>query len=376
LANQSFLHRTLSIAFLTQMLLSLPLWTMSGRSFIAVPLLPVIQQDLVRMASPILFGLLCIALIYGIFQPERKQLGTLAILAALILLDVHRLQVWVWFYILWLLLKPYGAQGFRALATCVYLWSGLNKINQHFLADVIPDWQKTLHLPGEVLQYVLAALAICAELFLAYGIWRSVHQKWVLWLAIALHTFILAVLALQGNWNMVVWPWNIALPICIWYCSRANNEQAAPQQPDIIRDYNWYIPVGLAGIMPAFYSLGIWPYTLSWMLYSGLQPELTFTSKQNFAAQMSPKAAEKVFEVAGESFLVLDDWTFSEARVPPFQHPAVFERHAEHWCSTTLPGQDRGTYRLDLIRFCKNCEDLVQKICPKQEERFPGMGAR
>jgi hypothetical protein len=346
---------------------------MYQRTFLAVPLLPGIEQKLVTLVSPVCYAILVALLIYRLFRPNKSAIGVCIALVVLILLDVHRLQIWVWFYLLWLLLKRHETTGFRALVACVYLWSGLNKLNPHFLQDVIPDWQKTLHVSGETFQYALAGLAIVTELALAVGIWRYIQQRWVVVAAIGLHLFILLVLVLQGNWNLVVWPWNLALIAGVWYCHKFAQQDHEAHQQNLL---NWQLPLGLAGIMPALYSVGIWPYTLSWMLYSGLQPEITLASNRNFAAQMPPEVAKMVFEVDGESFLVLDDWTFAEAQVPPFQHAAVFERHAQHWCETALAGQARFTYRLTPQRFCKNCADLKKNTCPKQEEKFPGMGLK
>lgn len=335
---------------------------MQGRSFLPIPLLPfrTAQVDLFAWPGTILL----FALLLGrAIKPNITWLryALIATILFLVLLDLHRLQVWVWFYLLWFaVFEPMPhLLGFRMLAGAMYLWGGLNKVNAHFLEEVVPDWQSTLQLSGDVFKWMMAVFAVFLELYIGFCLLFFPKKRFLLIATILLHGFILFILLLQGGWNTVVWPWNIALPVAVWLTFKYQETPKLTLLSPLQQGLGYAL---LA--LPATYSLGIWPYTLSWMMYSGLQPELTLSAQKQFSEQLSPKVAAKTFTIESETNLIFDDWTFAEANVPPFQHPFVFRRMQEHWCNT---GADRHTWLLRSHRFCLTCGDLERTECKVQE---------
>jgi hypothetical protein len=355
----------------------MPLWTMQSRTFIAVPLIP-IGVSWVPVLGQFGFFLLLLALGLRFYRPQNPIFQVFAVLtlALLIVLDVHRLQVWVWFYILWFCFFEHLCErGFLLLCACMYAWAAIHKINIHFVSEVVPEWQVAMKLPGEVAKYTIAAMVIVAEALLAVCLAFFSSRRGTLILAWAFHIGILLVLVLGGQWNTVVWPWNILLPFGItlsWLSTRRQvNDVRTLQNPQ-----KWRLGFGLsfAGVFPLFYAFGICPYTLSWMMYSGLHPELTLAAQSDFGQQMSNKVAQKVFTIEKETFLVLDDWTFAEANVPPFQSDFTFRAHANHWCAGGY-GENRCSYLLINHVFEKNNDSFQKTECPPNTDAFPLIGS-
>jgi hypothetical protein len=347
------------------------LWTMQSRSFIAVPLLP-ISQGMVRFCSPFCYYLLVSCLLVRVFRPDIKWLRylTLACIAALVCMDIHRLQVWVWFYLLWYLcFEQMRAQGFAMLAGFVYLWSGINKINLHFVHEVVPDWMQALGLDGNIAQYSMAALAIALEIGIGIALMCRRLSVGVVASTWALHLFILFVLALQQSWNQVIWPWNIALPLAVTVLYMQTRGTTLSSLNQTIRATTILPRIGLvsAGIMPVLFLVGWWPYPLAWAMYSGLQPELTLAIKGDLGNHTPATVKDASFSMDGETFVVLDDWTFRESNVPPFAADFVFTRHATDWCQQRF-GALPYCYQLKATRFCKECEQFERKECPIQSE--------
>ena len=147
--------RLITLAFAAQIALSWPLWCPVARTF---PMLPIVDfwplQDAWWSYLQVA-GLLAALSALFIF-PQKKWSYYLFVvwLSLLIVLDINRLQVWVWFYGLSLgILFPAG-QGraaerqtadadaalvaLRCLLAAVYCWSGFNKLTPFFAEDQFP----------------------------------------------------------------------------------------------------------------------------------------------------------------------------------------------------------------------------------------------
>ncbi len=347
----------------------MPLWNMQSRSFLEMPVLPV-GRDLVKLLSPAFTYLLLAGLLARVWLPQHRAFKwfTVAILSILILLDIHRLQIWVWFYLLWFVFFEHASgHGYRLLAAAMYTWAALNKMNIHFFQSELTEWiEGTCLSTNMATTFALGVLAICCEFIIGLSLIFSWKKSIFLVLVWALHLFIFVGLSWVMHWNSVVLPWNLVLPIVytLWFYAKPDE---TPQSR--------YTTAGalIAGGGPLLYSAGLWPYTLSWMLYSGLQTELTLCADTDFTKQIHQKVQPHIFTIDSETCLVWHEWTFAEAGVPPFVHDATIRRQAEWWCNQNLPGKQY-SYLLSHERFCEACSDLKRTNCSDQPDHSRDIG--
>jgi hypothetical protein len=378
----------------------MPLWTMQSRSFLALPLCTLDQSD-IRLCAPYLTILLLLLLAGIIVFPAKGLMkwSMLSVLAILVGMDLHRLQVWVWFYFLWFLcFDQLDLKGFRYLAGAMYLWTGLNKINLHFFQEVCPELLEGFGLTGDMLAICLGIVSISVEIVIGFSLLIGLRKKWLLYAIIFLHAGILCILVFGLAWNWVVIPWNLALPVAAWLLlkdeeksdqfSGVNQQAASVGGNELVleesreekfavglnlkmlipekRGFGLYGGIGLAIIAPVFHFFGWWPYALSWMMYSGLQPEITYAYTPLASRPCPQDVKNLVFEIDGEGFIALQDWTFAECSVPPYVSQAAFARMSADWCALGC-GKNRYSYWLTAHRFAIKTEQLVKQKCPESD---------
>ena len=115
---------------------------------------------------------------------------------------------------------------------------------------------------------------IVVELGIGLGLlWRKTATSAAL-AAIGVHLCILLVLSpLVRNWNAVVWPWNVALPLLAVLCARG--ETVALRA--VMRNAYAMALVLLVGIGPLLGLFGWWHAYPSFMLYTGNVDTATVT---------------------------------------------------------------------------------------------------
>lgn len=306
---------------LAGILLSWPLWNTDVRSMPALPLFEGLSFSPIPGIIPC--GILILSLLVQIIFPAKKTGGIflLACLLVFCLLDINRLQAWVWFYTLILLsvlfsrqnMEQDGINVLRLLIAAVYAWGGFYKISPYFAEDNFPwfceafDWLKWA---GQVPN--LGYLAAVLEILLGVGLLLPKTRPYFRWITIGFHVFILLTLSPLGlNWNTVVVPWNMTMALMVWLLFKENDPIVFPRRPIQLG----IVALGL--IAPALNLVGAWPDALSWKMYSNTQAEVTFyTDGGAPCPDLQSVWQAKSFNEG--QFLLLDDWSQTDMHVPLF----------------------------------------------------------
>ncbi|HET7461908.1 MAG TPA: hypothetical protein VFJ82_11700 [Longimicrobium sp.] len=347
----------LGLAFLASLAVSYPLWV-GSRDYPLVPLIPGLH--LPSPLDTVLFGAMCLALLGAavLSRPRRFLQAVLAIAAVWAVLDQSRWQPYFAWYLtaaacLLLAEGRAAAQGSKhgaawalapvqLLTCCMYLYSGLHKLNFHYLhtdfiltARPLLGW---LHVaPASLAGGAVWGLAIASALAeLGLGILLMVprgRRVAVIGLT-AMHAFILLMIGPLGTgWNRVVWPWNVAAVAAVWLLfwpaapyerfrafvrawwrrEDGNRRGAAAGLPRAQR-IAWVAVLVLFGAMPALSFMGLWPASLSFQLYAGKEriALLYYDAKQPHAL---PPAALAASRAPGEVNLLA--WSQAELNAAP-----------------------------------------------------------
>jgi hypothetical protein len=313
---------------------------MTERAFPTVPAFAGLI-DLPDWLSLGVSALLALSAIAVAIAPAPGWLAALppVLAAVLVLFDITRLQPWLYQYMLifaalasvkWSDLESRATQA--ALAACavvviaLYVWSGVQKANMTFAVHVFPwliaplgeAWVERLR----VFWFVATAFEVSVGALLLVSRTRA----WGLAAAVAMHASILLALGPFGrNANVIVWPWNVWMPVIAFILLHRN------RQP-ILRTA-WSTRVGraiviLVGVMPALSFAGRWDDPLSASLYSGTLRDGWIYLTEEGASRVpaiyrsgNPAFAE---DASGRYRLDITIWAQSALNVPPYAEPRAY----------------------------------------------------
>lgn len=352
--------RSVLMALTAQLLLSLPLWCGVGRTFPALPLMGTGMEG-----SPGLLAVTLAFLLVAFLFPQKKWVvaGLSLWLVGLTLLDLNRLQPWLYAYLLCFAVFLFSKNGQAAqvgwqwLLAAVYCWSGFNKITPWFAEDNFPwmceafAWTKPLG-QQPVLGYGIALFEGLLGLLLLWP--RS--RRAAVWAVTVFHAYIIASLLALG-WNAVVIPWNLAMVALVWLVF-SKVDFAFPQTQPLrgLLAFIW--------ITPALCFLNLWPHPLSWRMYSNTQPEVTFYVKAApECAWVQPAWKKHAFD-AGRK-LSATDWAMDELKVPIFAHPFAFRAWGCRLCDCVPDPDSAGIYILEVNPWRKSGEHWEKIPCAR-----------
>jgi hypothetical protein len=300
------------------LLLSRRLW-LTDRSYPLTPVwagLPPIPVPWDSVMFCVLIGLLL-----GTVIARRPKPWIMSVIGLCILLgvgDQSRWQPWFYQYLLMLMaltLFPWtqvsasseevewradAALGTcRFLIACVYLWSGIHKLNWTFVHSIFPWMTGPLahrlpHMPWHAMAFVVPLVEFATGL----GLLTVRGRPFALAAAVAMHLFILVCLGPWGlDWNSVVWPWNIAMILFVLLLfGRDRRPFLGRFLEDCLRVRRSSVPVmamALFGVMPIFGFFGLWDSYLSVSLYSGDIQHAYFTLSRREAKHL-PAAVQRL----------------------------------------------------------------------------------
>lgn len=335
----------LGIALLAGLALSPSLWT-SDRAF---PLVPVID-GLPKLPPRLCLGIVGIwvaAIIAAAVwpRPGRWILAVPALAGVLVLFDQNRLQPWVYQYALMFAAlamvdwrRP-DAPGTRAAwAVCglivasIYFWSGLQKANASFGANVYPWLLEPLRkvLEPEAVDAIQRAAWAPPVLECLIGASLVFPRTRLLGL-IGLTFMHLSILMVLGPWghdfNSVVWPWNLAMIGLAWALFFRSR--------DPLFRFAWPSRLGkavilLVCVLPGLSFFNLWDDYLSASLYSGRMryPRIALEGEdiERFAKAYgvephyfyTPEAVAFYQTDIGHFDLDVLQWSYDVLNVPPY----------------------------------------------------------
>ncbi|MBN9518289.1 hypothetical protein J0H58_07180 [bacterium] len=352
---------TLVAAMLAGLLLSRNLW-LTARDFPTVPVwdgLPAVPPDVSRIVFAALLVLLVLSAV--LYETRWPVLAVVAVTAGWCLWDQMRWQPWVYQYLA--LFVAVGTarrgdadSGERALAVCrlvaaaTYFWSGFQKLNVGFAAEIFPWVMEPVFrlLPDVPAAWVerFAWGAAGIECALGVGLLVPRLRRAAVAGVVGMHATLLFCLGPTGHdWNSVVWPWNVALATLVVLLFAGTRGVAAA---DILWPRgSWLGRVALVlfGVMPALNFVGYWDSYLSACLYSGNTPRARITLGDAAAAALPHEVREKY---TSDGVVDLPGWALDELNVPPYPARRVFRGIASRLgdpADVTLVTLDRPHWR-------------------------------
>lgn len=319
------MYRLLQLILPLQMGLSAPLWWPSaGRIF---PFCPIwdgfegVPVWIVWLGSSLVVAS-AVARAAGWWSATNHALAGLILMAFLVVLDLNRLQVWVWMWgIFWIIdcLAGERSPAHAWVLAGVYAWGGFNKISPWFVDNF--DWFCEAFALTRPLSGVVAAAygAAVFEMLMGLLLLWAPARKWAVGGVLGLHVYILAVIGPFGHqWNAVVWPWNLAMMGWVWYFF-------IQHPPDLFQKNRANATaIVLTWILPLLHWWNAWPAALSWTMYANTQREATLRSETGLPCPTLQTIWER--KAVYDRYLTIDDWAYEEIRVPAFNSLRNFER--------------------------------------------------
>jgi len=367
----NWIFRILLIGLATQMLLSFRLWWMPDD---ILPYLPVIETSgqWLEQISIVLFPVFLLLILACLRWPDKEIILKLLFISGLFLVlgNIHRLQVWFYYYglllILFLWRKKALTESFlitmRGVVIGVYLWSGLHKFNVYFVNDIFPWLVEPLGITATTWQ---AYGAGGVEMLIGIGLLFQPTRNFTVVGSLIFHLTILGLLGPFGhNWNMVVWPWNLVMPILVFLLFYKTKSPDVKNILSILKKYPIGLFVlGLVWILPAFNYIGFTPEQLSFKMYAGSHPEMVLyfgESDRNILNSNPVLRSLLPHETEPQYRVVLDDVAMGQWRTPLFTTRWTGERIARQFCGKMVDPKKGG-----ILYFVD--DDFVEMPCEEVE---------
>lgn len=381
--------RVLLLSIVVQLALSYRLWLPVGREFPMIEAIPGFQVGFGVNGDAVLLLFLALAVIVLVARPSNRiGLGVLiGSYALLVLEDVTRLQPWLYFdIILVAVIVVERAAGrdrpleiVRLLVAGFYVWSGLQKFNHAFAADVAPWLAEPYGL--DRLFASVPALAWClaaGETALGVALVMPRVRRIAGIVGVVMHLVLLGALGPLGqNWNVVVWPWNIAMAFVLVLITQPQAPDAAmttaePAQPrgaagrrpsrarnagrtqpsaathgtagaqngtagrrlfDARWPDGWWprIAVLLVWVAPALSLVGLWDVTLAVNLYSGNTPEPTLLIATGERHRLPQSAQPHLYPYSepDKQIVMVDQWALEHLGAAMYLEKRYYPRLAD-----------------------------------------------
>jgi hypothetical protein len=348
----------LAAALLCGFLLSPKLW-LSTRSF---PLTPVWDR-LPPIPPPfdvVWFGgmLLLLPVIAVVRRPRWWIVALLVLACASGLWDQSRWQPWFYQYLAlfgalaWASWKPDCPQAQQAalntsrlIVAATYGWSGIQKLNATFLAEVYP-WllHPVLPVVPEFLRPLVTGAGFVVpfvETGLGLGLLLRRLRPLAVGGAVVMHLLLLLVLGPTGrNYNSIVWPWNAAMAamvIVLFWRTPAVTARSVlwPARSAYAR-----VVLLLFGVLPGLHLVGLWDSYLSAALYSGntLDGHVLVPLEQ---ADRLPDDVQADLEPGDDGWdLNVSSWSMRDLNVPAFPARRVYRHVAQVLAARCEPPAD------------------------------------
>lgn len=312
------------------MLASYRLW-LTNRRFPLVSIVegfPVLEPPW----DAVFFGLLLALLAAALWFPRWAIAIFLGGAFVLVLADQTRLQPWFYLYAVMLVLTTFpdrvALAANRIVLSAVYVWSGLQKLNSSFFEEVVPWFAAPAvrSLPeaaAEAAEYAIAAAPLI-EVFIGTAVWLGPLRRYAVATAVLMHAGVLLVLGPLGHdYNHVVWPWNLTMPLLVYFLFSA--PPARRTWSNLRQSKAAFAAVLLIVGLPVFGLFGLWDSSMSFRLYSGNTTRCDLLVSASLARRLPAWLRKYVVTPAGRPRQVdILSWALGEVGVPPLIEPRSF----------------------------------------------------
>jgi len=361
----AWIYRIIVFGLLAQVLLSWPLWWKAKGVVSYLPIFTVVD-GWIEESYLVIFPIFLLLTILSLFFPKKRVLTKILLVTGLILVigNIHRLQVWFYFYGLLLFLfvwkKKVASESIfltaRLVLVGVYVWSGLHKFNIHFEEDIFPWLIEPL---GITLLSWVAYGAGGIEVLIGFGLLFNPTRRLSVFCCFLFHGLILGLLGPLGhNWNMVVWPWNLVMPVLVLFLFfKTQHLGLKISKSSILTFLPSLVVLILVWVFPVFNYFSFTPEQLSFKMYAGSHPEvvLFFGEKdRNLVGEHPTIHGVLPSESLPTYRVVLDDLVFAEWGTPFFITESTARKIGKQFCDKMQSPKDGGILYLvndDFIRI-------------------------
>ncbi len=331
-----------ALACLASMLLSYKLW-LGDRLF---PLIPVFDflPSFHHPVDIILFALALWLLLFIIILKKSQKFIIAFLVCAFILsiLDQNRWQPWFYQYlIMFFILSFYDFNKndnrhseavitiLKLMIGAIYFWSGLQKLNPHFITDTYPWLMEpiTNHVTENGIRNIdwLAKVFPLVEISTAIALFFSRTKKLAITLLFLMHIFILYVLGPFGhNYNPVVWPWNIAMMLFAYFLFVKNDSFTISQMKNMLTFHSVKIVAVLFILLPLFNFFNSWDSYLSHNLYSGNTSNGVIYISDAVESRLPPEIKKYSKGEMNFNQITIKYWCMMELGVPAYPEKRNF----------------------------------------------------
>ncbi len=325
--------KLIGFTLLIQVTLSFNLWFDSHMNFPKVPFFDfaLFENILFSKITSLLFLISIISLIF-ITKSNQKMVVIFFLLISLLLFlqDLNRIQVWMYFYIIIFLNilfteKDNEAQfliNLRIIIGSVYFWSGLSKLNIHYLETF--QWLVSEIKIFNNLHHIEIVAFISALIELSLGILMIINKskKIVFFSIFLMHSFIIYNLYLL-DWNAIVFPWNILMIVLVYYSFYASSNNS------ISFNFKQNFYVLILCTIPVLYYFNLIPSVFSFCMYSGRESSATLAFNSKVSKLKILESAIDNQEILGVD---LDYWSAIDKNVPIFADDFYFRKMNKILC--------------------------------------------
>ncbi len=337
---------TIAIFFLIAKIISWKLW-LANRTFPLVPafnflqIVPPFVNLLLYIGSIVLLSLVVI-------KPKQFNLLPILIILEILscLLDQNRWQPWEYQYvfmlfILWVNRSDDKKALFILLAVfcSIYFYSGLQKVNPHFIKQV---WGHTilnnfLHLSANIAQQPkllrLGYSIPLLEMLLSIGLLLKKSRKIAIYILLIMHIFILLFIGPLGlYYNIIVWPWNMAMIVFLLIFLKQNIN--TPNIATLISSKLNLLILVVWIVLPIVNFWGYWDFYFSSSLYS-CRIDICYIEldnpDKNFELKNFYRKKNATDTVTKKEIILLQDWAFKELNTPPCPQVRVYKKIKIEW---------------------------------------------
>jgi hypothetical protein len=277
------LRIVLGFAFFVGIVFSFDLWH-SQRSLPTVAILRDFDQLILPFESVVLLSLILLpCLIILVQRPRYLILLLISVSTIAVIGDLNRLQPWLYQYFFMLIALGYFyfqsptinhqnslLNASRSIICGIYIWSGIQKFNFRFETITFPWFISPIVLiSNETMQITIGILVALLETSIGLALLSKKFRNLGIVMSLAMHILILIILGPTGhNFDVIVWPWNIAMAIFVFILFYKCNSITAK---------NILVPksilhgaiILLFMVFPIFSFFGKWDSYVSSKLYSG-----------------------------------------------------------------------------------------------------------
>jgi hypothetical protein len=362
----------LSACFVT-LLASMPLWS-NTRAF---PLLPIFHgfPILPGPVQKILFYALLVSLVLASWFYRPAVIFFMAGTFFAFCEDQNRGQPWMYMYwvMLGFTLLPQNVvlAASRCAISVAYVWSGIQKCNTHFF-QIVPQWfvaPATLHwhFPRWIVTILQWAVATAPFLELAIGValWSTRFRRLAIGMVLLVHLSALLFLGPLGyRYDLVVWPWNLAMIALVMVLFPFGTERRAPDLPkaqpkppqswsstlqnsffsktlaELRRSRQAVVLVALFAFLPVLSFAGWWDSYFSFTLFAESQAKAdifvtaAFTERAPLDVVLHIHKVRQKYDplIQGPYVLDFQTWGYKQLHVPPIFEPRNYRSIYRYLC--------------------------------------------